>query len=111
MKSDSGKPIVATARILTELHRQGYTASAVKHWNPWARHRFSVFGFLDILAVKPGEPGVLGIRCRRVQKTHELNLRAWLRSGNRFEIWDKREAHGEQKVAVVDRRFIEVANG
>lgn len=94
-----------TARTLTELRHQGYTAAPVEEWNPWARA--DRYGFIDILAIKEGERGVLAVRtsstdhvANRMKKAEASpNLRVWLKCGNRFEVWGwaKRGVRGERK--------------
>jgi hypothetical protein len=106
-----------TARTLEELRRQGYTAAVVEHWNPWAKIRQDLWGFLDVLAIKAGETGVLGVQCtttdhasNRMQKAGENpNLPVWLASGNKFEVWGwaKRGARGDRKTWQLDRRIPE----
>jgi len=44
-----------TRRSLEVLREQGYTVAIVEHWNPHARIRQDLFGFIDILAIKKDE--------------------------------------------------------
>lgn len=44
-----------TQRSLAVLREQGYTVAIVEHWNPFARIRQDLFGFIDLLALKDGE--------------------------------------------------------
>lgn len=44
-----------TTRSLKKLKAEGYTAAVVEKWNPHARVRQDLFGFIDILAIKDGE--------------------------------------------------------
>lgn len=44
-----------TQRSLAYLRDLGYEAEVVERWNPHARIRQDLFGFVDILAVKAGE--------------------------------------------------------
>ena len=103
-----------TARTLEELRRQGYTPAVVEHWNPWAKIRQDLYGFIDVLAVKEGESGVLAIQTtstdhsanRMTKAQASPNLRVWLACGNRFEVWGwaKRGPRGERKTWQLDRR-------
>ena len=103
-----------TARTLEELRRLGYTPAVVERWNPWAKIRQDLYGFIDVLAVKEGESGVLAVQTtitghaadRMAKAQASPNLRVWLGSGNRFEVWGwaKRGARGERKAWRLDRR-------
>lgn len=42
-------------RSLRHLRDQGYLVAVVEHWNPHARIRQDLFGWIDLLAVKDGE--------------------------------------------------------
>ena len=44
-----------TARSLKHLRAEGYTAAVVEHWNPHARIRQDLFGFVDVLGIREGE--------------------------------------------------------
>jgi hypothetical protein len=45
-----------TQLTLRHLREQGWPLVAVvEHWNPHARIRQDLFGFVDVLAVRPGE--------------------------------------------------------
>jgi len=44
-----------TQRSLEYLREEGYTVAIVEHWNSWARIRQDLFGFIDLLALKPNE--------------------------------------------------------
>lgn len=50
-----------TQRSLAWLREQGYTAIVVERWNPFAKIRQDLFGFVDVLAVRRGE--TLGVQC------------------------------------------------
>lgn len=103
-----------TSRSLDELRRLGYTAAVVERWNPWAKIRQDLYGFIDILAVKDGETGVLAIQTtsmdhaadRMAKVQASPNLKVWLACGNRCEVWGwaKRGARGERKLWQLDRR-------
>ena len=44
-----------TQRSLAQLRADGWTAEVVEKWNPHARIRQDLFGFVDILAIRDGE--------------------------------------------------------
>lgn len=44
-----------TQRSLALLRERGYVAEVVERWNPFARVRHDLFGFADIIAIKPGD--------------------------------------------------------
>ncbi|HPM50284.1 MAG TPA: hypothetical protein PLP67_10470 [Methylotenera sp.] len=43
-----------TQRSLKYLRDQGYTVAVVEKWNPHAKVRQDLFGFVDLLAIKDG---------------------------------------------------------
>ena len=103
-----------TARSLEFLRGQGYIPQVVEKWNPWARVRQDLYGFMDILAMKPGEAGLLGVQVttkdhqsdRMAKALASDNLKIWLACGNRFEVhgWAKQGAQGERKKWKLERR-------
>ena len=44
-----------TQRSLAHLREEGYTVAIVERWNPHARIRQDLFGFIDLLAIRKGE--------------------------------------------------------
>jgi len=44
-----------TQRSLKILRDEGYLCAIVEHWNPFARIRQDLYGFVDILAIKGKE--------------------------------------------------------
>ena len=62
-----------TERTLRELRRRGFLAAVVEKWNAFSSVRVDLFGFADVIAVKPGE-GVL-----LVQTTSTGNVSARIR--------------------------------
>ena len=67
--------LTPTQRTLAYLREEGYTCAIVERWNSHARIRQDLFGFIDILAIKPGE--TLAVQCtstgvaERVKKIQE----------------------------------------
>lgn len=48
-----------TQRSLALLKDAGWTVAIVERWNPHARIRQDLFGFADLIAMKPGEKPLL----------------------------------------------------
>lgn len=44
-----------TQRSLALLRAEGYTVAIVEHWNAFAKIRQDLFGFVDLVALRPGE--------------------------------------------------------
>jgi hypothetical protein len=44
-----------TQRSLSYLRDEGYLVAIVEHWNPFARIRQDLFGFIDLLAIRRDE--------------------------------------------------------
>lgn len=65
----------------------------VERWIPQARRRIDLFGFIDLVCIRRGIPGVLGIQATsgsnmasRVRKIQALAVhKRWLACGN--QIW------------------------
>jgi len=81
-----------TARSLAWLRERHYLVDVVERWIAQAGIRKDLFGFIDLVAVKPGE--ILGIQtttasnlAARLKKAVALpDLRAWLAAGGRFML-------------------------
>lgn len=105
-KRASGSP---TQRSKAYLENAGYLVAITERWNPHARVRQDMFGFVDMLAVKEGE--VLAVqttsrsnmsaRARKIAE-HE-NVAAVRKSGIRIEIhgW-ARDTKGRWSVKIQD---------
>ncbi|CAN0586163.1 unnamed protein product, partial [Ectocarpus sp. 12 AP-2014] len=48
-----------TQRSKAALQKEGWTVEVVEKWNPHVRQRKDLFGFADLLAIKPGEQPLL----------------------------------------------------
>ena len=104
-----------TQRTLAELRKQGYTAYVVEKWNMHAKIRQDLFGFIDILAMKPSEP-LLAVQATstgnissRIDKIHDTILsQDWISTGARLEVWGwaKRGARGKRKVWMLTMKVI-----
>ena len=104
-------------RTLKLLRAEGYLAAVCERWNPHAGCRQDLFGFIDLVAIKEGETGVLAVQVTTHANlaTHRKKLvgndsvRVWLATGNRVELisWAKRGPRGKRKVWTVKReRYI-----
>lgn len=98
-----------TARSLARLRADGWLAEVVERWNPHARVRNDLFGFIDVLAIRGGE--VLGVQATsrdnvaaRVAKIGDhANVGAVRKAGIRLEVhgWGKM-ASGRWECLVLD---------
>lgn len=50
-----------TQLSLKLMRERGYLCQVVEHWNPFAKIRQDLFGFIDVLCIKEGE--VVGVQC------------------------------------------------
>src|SRR3990167_11434795 len=100
-----------TARSLAALRQRGCLAAVVEHFNPHARIRQDLFGAFDVLAIEPGQPGVLFVQCcvtgditKRLAKLQTEpvaeRVRRGLAAGNTGAVhgWALRGARGKRKV-------------
>lgn len=97
-----------TARSLAHLRKAGALAAVVEKYNPHAKVRQDLFGFCDVIAVEPGQPGVLlvqacmvGDQSKRLAKVRtEPRVRPCLDAQNRVAVfaWAKRGARGKRKL-------------
>lgn len=76
-----------TQLTLRHLRKDGWQAEVVEHWNPHARRRVDLFGFVDVLAV--GEQGTIA-----VQATTAANVSSRVKKINEHENRDKVLAAG-----------------
>lgn len=94
-----------TSRSLAECRKRGWTAQVVERWNPYAKVRIDLFGFLDIVALTP--EGILGIQATsndnvaaRVAKIREApTFPAWVAAGGQTAVWGwaKKGPRGSRK--------------
>jgi len=110
-----------TQRTLARLRQEGALEVAiVEHWNPHARIRQDLFGFIDILAIMPG--GLLAIqacagtdtakRLSKIKTQRRDAARHWLGTGARLEVWGWRQLlakrGGKQKVWAPSIRVVTI---
>ena len=105
-----------TVRSLALLRKAGYSAQVVERYNPYAHVRIDLFGFIDIVAVKEGESGVLGVQTTsqsnvgaRIKKVLGIpQAKIWLQAGNSIVVhgWAKKGKAGKRKLWQVTTRCI-----
>lgn len=76
-----------TQRSLKHLREQGYRVAVVEKWNPHARIRQDLFGFIDLLAIKGPETLAVQSTSRgnvsaRVKKITEAEALSDVRKAN-----------------------------
>lgn len=96
-----------TQRTLVWLRASGHVVAITERWNPFAKLRQDLFGFIDLVAMHEGTVGLLGVQTtsgdnHAARKTKILGLaaaRLWLSTGNRIWIvsWRKVGAKGTVK--------------
>lgn len=57
-----------TQKSLAYLKKEGYTTAVVERWNPFAKIRQDLFGFVDIIAIRPSQ-------IQAIQTTSSDNLK------------------------------------
>lgn len=88
-----------TQRSLAWLRKEGFLPTVVEHYNPYARRKFDLYGFADIVALNPRFNGVLAIQTttaahlqERIKKAEKLDaFHLWIKCGNQclFQGWRK----------------------
>jgi hypothetical protein len=101
-------PTSPTARSLALLRACGHDADVVERFLVHANVRRDLFGCIDIVAVRRGESGALGVQSttrdhishRRTKAAALPALRTWLAAGNRFQLhgWYRQGAKWEVKI-------------
>jgi hypothetical protein len=98
-----------TSRTLEVLREQGYTVAVVEKWNPHARIRQDLFGFIDILAIKRGETLAVqataaGVSARLKKITESELLPKVREAGWIIQIWGwtKSAKTGKYVLRIID---------
>ena len=99
-----------TTLSLKALRDAGYVAAVVEHFNPHKRIRQDLFGFIDILAIRPGETLAVQTTSRsnmaaRVRKIAEHdNVAAVREAGWRIEVhgWAQKKPRARWECRTVD---------
>lgn len=106
-----------TQRSLKRARDAGGLAAVVERFNPHARVRVDLFGFIDILVLDEGA-GVVGVqtttaqnlsaRVRKVTDDQSLSriARTWLGKGNRIEFHGWRKAGARWVCRVIDLTLV-----
>jgi hypothetical protein len=99
--------VTPTARTLKVLRQRGAFPAVVERWNPGARVRQDLFGILDVVALEPGVPGLLGVQttsgsnvaARLAKIAQAPHAGRWLAAGNRIAVhgWRKAGPRGARK--------------
>lgn len=105
-----------TQRSLALLRFQGYHVQVVERWNPYAKIRQDLFGFADLIAFRPGQPGSTLVQttsgsnaaARRTKILANALALDWLKAGNwlRLDRWAKRGPRGKRKVWTAESEYI-----
>lgn len=95
--------VSATQRTLKELRKNGWTCGIVEKWNQFAHIRQDLFGFIDIVAMKPGHQ-ILAVQCttgahhpeHKAKILAEPRALIWLKAGGRIDLvsWAKHKKVG-----------------
>lgn len=98
-----------TQRTLEECRKRGWHAEVVERWNPHARVRNDLFGFIDVLAITPDGETVgiqatsYGNASARVRKiTEHANLPAVRLAGWKVLVWGWRKVGARWQVREID---------
>ena len=97
---DDEAEVSPTARSLAWLKREGWTCANVERRIPGQFVTMDCFGFLDYIALKPGERGVLGLQftsgdnhASRYEKiVLERRAALWLACDNRIQSLRRRSS-------------------
>jgi hypothetical protein len=97
-----------TSRTLEWLRKRSFTAQVVERFNQFAKVRQDLFSVIDVVALCPGRPGVLGVQAcaaashanRLAKVIAEPKARLWLECGNDLWLmsWRKGGAKGKRKI-------------
>jgi len=97
-----------TELSLEYLRKKGYSVAITEHWNPFGKVRQDLFGIIDLVAIKAGEVGVLGIQttsksnisARVAKAKNNKDLLVWYKAGNNFII------HGWENGILEEREVV-----
>lgn len=82
-----------TQRTLKACRDAGMTCQVVEKWNPFAKIRQDLFGFIDIVCMS--DDGIVGVQATsgsnhnaRIKKILSLDTyKKWLTAGGQIEVW------------------------
>lgn len=96
-----------TKRSLKLLRDDNWTVQITERWNPFAKVRQDLLGFIDLIAISPTR-GIVGVQtttsanlANRITKIKaEPRAAIWLASGGRIVChgWSKKGAVGKRKL-------------
>ena len=99
-----------TQRTLRLLRDHGYVAQVVERWNPFAKVRQDLFGFIDIVAMRSGS--LIGVQATttsnvmaRITKIfNDQRSGMWLSTGASLLVvgWSKRKSGWKPVVKKID---------
>lgn len=88
-----------TKRTLAFLRAAGFVVGITEHWNSFIKQRKDLFGWCDLVAIKEGTTGILGVQTtsgsnHAARRTKILSIpaaRLWVACGNRIWVmsWKK----------------------
>ena len=92
--------ISPTQLTLRHLRAEGWTAAVVEHWNPHARVRNDLFGFIDVVGVRRDE--TIGIQATTagnvMARVHKIadhpNISAVREANWTLEVWGWKKIKG-----------------
>ena len=98
-----------TKRSLDYLRNRGWECAITEHWNPFAKIRKDLFGFIDILCMNPAR-GFLAVQTTaypnglaRVKKIQGLDTStAFLLAGGRIQIHEWKKVKNRWEVKVIN---------
>jgi len=109
-----------TQRSIAYLKKNGHLPWIVEKWNPHAKVRQDMYGWVDIVAVSAEVPGVLGVQ---TTTKHNMQARlhkalgnkalvAWIKAGGRLVIhgWQKKRGRWEVDCRPVTLMDLEMAS-
>ncbi len=102
-KRKPAKKLSPTQYALKKFRDLGYTMAITERWNPYAKIRQDLFGFIDLLAIKPGEPVIA------IQATSTSNVSARIKKIKNIPehlVWLET---GARILVVSQTRLIEIA--
>ena len=96
-----------TQRSLQKLRDDNWTCQITERWNPFAKVRQDLFGFIDIFCASASR-GLLGVQTtsaanfnKRIEKIKaEPRAAIFLAAGGRIQVhgWSKKGAKGKRKL-------------
>lgn len=90
------------------MRKEGWTLQVVERWNPFAKKRIDLFGFIDIVAMRDGEIcGVqatsldnMGARIAKIKA--EPRAKTWKKAGGTIQVWGWRKLKSGWEPKIVE---------